>query len=405
LTALAAGWKGRRRIRESGMADHDIIVYGATGYTGRLVAEHMLKTYGAGGDVAWAMAGRSAAKLAEVRELIGAPDSVPLVVADAADSGSLNAMVGSTKAIITTVGPYQLYGSGLVAACADGGCDYVDLTGESHWIAAMIGENEAKAKASGARIVFSCGFDSIPFDLGVLFLEEEAKKRFGGPVARVRGRVRDMRGGLSGGTLASGMATMAAMQKDASLGAVMADPFALTPGFKGPAQPDGETPYEDKVTGSWVAPFMMAGINTKAVHRSNFLLRQPWGADFQYDEMLMVDGPPSGGPPQTGFDFGAGAMPQPGEGPSKAEREAGFYDILFVGESNDGRTIRCSVKGDMDPGYGSTSKILAESAVCLVRDVPRSTTPGGCWTTAAAMGDALIARLEKNAGLVFAVEG
>jgi short subunit dehydrogenase-like uncharacterized protein len=386
------------------MADHDIIVYGATGYTGRLVAEHMLKTYGAGGDIAWAMAGRSAAKLAEVRGLIGAPDSVPLVVADAADAASLSAMVRSTKAIITTVGPYQLYGSGLVAACAEGGRDYVDLTGESHWIAAMIGENEAKAKASGARIVFSCGFDSIPFDLGVFFLEEEAKKRFGAPVARVRGRVRGMRGGLSGGTLASGMATMAAMQKDASLGAVMADPFALTPGFKGPTQPDGETTYQDKVTGSWVAPFMMAGINTKAVHRSNFLLGQPWGADFQYDEMLMVDGPPAG-PPQTGFDFGAGAMPQPGEGPSKAEREAGFYDILFVGESKDGRTVRCSVKGDMDPGYGSTSKILAESAVCLVRDVPRSATPGGCWTTAAAMGQALIARLEKNAGLVFAMEG
>jgi len=386
------------------MADHDIIVYGATGYTGRLVAEHMLKTYGAAGDVTWSMAGRSAAKLAEVRGLIGAPESVPLVVADAADAASLSAMARSAKAIITTVGPYQLYGSGLVTACAEAGCDYVDLTGESHWIAAMIGANEAKAKASGARIVFSCGFDSIPFDLGVFFLEEEAKKRFGAPVARVRGRVRGLQGGLSGGTLASGMATMAAMQKDASLGAVMGDPFALTPGFKGPAQPDGETPYEDKVTGSWVAPFMMAGINTKAVHRSNLLLGHPWGADFQYDEMLMVDGPPTGGPPQTGFDFGAGPMPQPGEGPSKAEREAGFYDILFVGESRDGRTIRCSVKGDMDPGYGSTSKILGESAVCLVRDAPRSATPGGCWTTASAMGQPLIDRLQKNAGLTFTVE-
>ena len=262
------------------MADHDIIVYGATGYTGRLVAEHMLKAYGAAGDLSWAMAGRSGAKLAEVRGLIGAPDSLPLVVADAADPASLAAMAHAAKAIITTVGPYQLYGDGLVAACADAGTDYVDLTGESHWIAAMIAANEAKAKASGARIVFSCGFNSIPFDLGVFFLEEEAKKRFGGPVARVRGRVRGLKGGLSGGTLASGMATMAAVQKDASLGAVMADPFALTPGFKGPKQPDGETAYEDKVTGSWVAPFMMAGINTKAVHRSNFLLGHPWGTDF-----------------------------------------------------------------------------------------------------------------------------
>ncbi len=387
------------------MADHDIIVYGATGYTGRLVAEHMLKAYGAAGDLSWAMAGRSGAKLAEVRALIGAPDSLPLVVADAADPASLATMAHAAKAIITTVGPYQLYGDGLVAACADAGADYVDLTGESHWIAAMIAANEAKAKASGARIVFSCGFDSIPFDLGVYFLEQAAKRRFGAPVARVRGRVRGLKGGLSGGTLASGMATMAAVQKDASLGAVMADPFALTPGFKGPKQPDGETAYDDKVTGSWVAPFMMAGINTKAVHRSNFLLGHPWGTDFAYDEMLLVDGPPAGGPPQTGFNFGAGPMPQPGEGPTKEEREAGNYDILFVGEAKDGRIIRCSVKGDMDPGYGSTSKILAESALCLVRDAPRSVTPGGCWTSASAMGEALIARLQKNAGLTFAVEG
>jgi short subunit dehydrogenase-like uncharacterized protein len=185
----------------------------------------------------------------------------------------------------------------------------------------------------------------------------------------------------------------------------MADPFALTPGFAGPKQPDGETAYEDKVTGSWVAPWMMAQINSKAVHRSNVLLGFPWGRDFQYDEMLMVDGPPKeGGPAPGGFNFGAGPMPQPGEGPSAEEREAGFYDILVIAEAADGRTVRCSVKGDMDPGYGSTAKILGESAVCLVRDVSRERTPGGCWTSASAMGEALIARLQKNAGLTFAVE-
>ncbi len=387
------------------MAEHDIIVYGATGYTGRLVAAHMLATYGAGGDLAWAMAGRSQAKLAEVRGLIGAPDSVTLVTADASDPASLAAMAKSAKAIITTVGPYQLYGDGLVTACAEVGCDYVDLTGESHWIARMIAANEAKAKASGARIVFSCGFDSIPFDLGVLYAEDEARRRFGAAAPRVRARVRGMRGGLSGGTLASGMASMAAVQKDPSIGAQMADPFALTPGFKGPKQPDGETAYEDKLTGSWVAPWMMAAINTKAVHRSNMLLGFPWGRDFAYDEMLMVDGPPKeGGPAPGGFDFGGGPMPQPGEGPSKEERENGFYDILVIAEAADGRTVRCSVKGDMDPGYGSTAKMLGESAVCLVRDVPRERTAGGCWTSASAMGEALIARLQKNAGLTFTVE-
>ena len=387
------------------MSDFDIIVYGATGYTGRLVAEHLLKTYGVGKDLAWAIAGRNAGKLAEVRAEIGASDSLPLVVADASDPKSLAAMVARTKAIITTVGPYQLYGSPLVEACATAGVDYVDLTGESHWIAKMIPAHEAAAKKSGARIVFSCGFDSIPFDLGVFFAEETAKKKFGAYAPRARGRMRAMQGGFSGGTLASGMATMAAQQADPSIGAVLANPFALTPGFTGPAQPDGETTYEDKAAGSWVAPFMMAGINTKAVHRSNFLLGHPWGRDFQYDEMLMIPGPPDpNAPPAAGFSFGGGSMPKPGEGPSKAEREKGFFDQVVIAEFPNGRSVRVSVKGDMDPGYGSTSKMLGESAVCLVRDVPRSQTPGGCWTTASAMGDALIRRLQANAGVTFTVE-
>jgi short subunit dehydrogenase-like uncharacterized protein len=384
------------------MAEFDVIVWGASGYTGRLVAEHLFKSYGAGRG---ALAGRSAEKLALVRREIGAPDTLPLIVADAADPASLDAMVRRASVIISTVGPYQLYGSALVAACAAAGTDYVDLTGESNWIAEMIGAHEAAAKASGARIVFSCGFDSIPFDLGVLFVEEEAKRRFGVYAPRVRGRVRGLKGGLSGGTLASGMATQAAAAKDPGVGVLLADPFALTPGFRGPDQPDGERPYEDKVTGAWVGPFMMAGINTKAVHRSNLLLGHPWGKGFQYDEMQMLDGPPSdaaGG--MGGFNFGAGGLPKPGEGPSKEERETGFYDLLYIAEAADGRTVRAAIKGDMDPGYGSTSKILGEAAVCLARDVPRSATPGGCWTPASAMGAALIPRLETNAGLTFTLE-
>jgi short subunit dehydrogenase-like uncharacterized protein len=387
------------------MAEFDIIVWGATGYTGRLVAEHMLKTYGAAGEVKWAMGGRSAGKLADVRAEIGAPDTLPLIVADAADAASLGAMVRRAGVIISTVGPYQLYGAPLVAACAAAGTDYVDLTGESNWIAEMIRAHEAAAKASGARIVFSCGFDSIPFDLGVFFVEEEAKRRFGAYARRVRGRVRGLKGGLSGGTLASGMATQAAAAKDPSITTLLADPFALTPGFRGAAQPDGETAYEDKVTRSWVGPFMMAGINTKAVHRSNLLLGFPWGRDFQYDEMQMLDGPPSASAPgMGGFNFGAGGLPKPGEGPSKEERETGFYDLLYIAEAGDARTVRAAIKGDMDPGYGSTSKILGEAAVCLARDVPRSATPGGCWTPASAMGAALISRLETNAGMAFTLE-
>jgi short subunit dehydrogenase-like uncharacterized protein len=384
--------------------EFDVVVYGATGYTGRLVAEHLLKTYGAAGKVRWAMAGRSAEKLAEVRDLIGAPADLPLVVADAHDRGALEAMAGRTAAVITTAGPYQLYGGDLVAACAAVGCDYVDLTGESNWIAAMIEAHDAAAKASGARIVFSCGFDSIPFDLGVWFVQEAARERLGAPAPRVRGRIRAMRGGFSGGTFASGMATMAAAQRDPGVGKLLADPFALTPGFAGPAQPDGEHAYEDTVTGSWVAPFMMAGINTKAVHRTNFLLGHPWGADFQYDEMLMIDGPPKEGAAPAGFSLSGGPPPKPGEGPTKAEREAGFYDILFIAQAPDGATVRASVKGDMDPGYGSTSKMLAEAALALAQDVDRETTPGGCWTSAAAMAQALLRRLPEKAGITFQVE-
>lgn len=382
----------------------DVVVYGSTGYTGRLVAEHLLKTYGADGEVTWAMAGRSPAKLAEVRDLIGAPASLPLIVADAEDEAALEAMAAQAKVIITTAGPYQYYGSKLVAACARKGTDYVDLTGESNWIADMIAAHGATAKETGARLVFSCGFDSIPFDLGVWFVEEAAKSAFGAYAPRVRGRVRGMRGGLSGGTLASGQATMAAIQKDPGVVQVLANPFALAGGFPGPAQPDGDTPYEDKVTGSWVVPFMMAGINTKAVHRTNFLLGHAWGRDFQYDEMQMTDGPPQAGAAAPGFAFGSGPQPKPGEGPTKEEREAGWYDLLFIAEARDGRTVRAAVKGDMDPGYGSTSKMLAEAALALAFDVPRSRTPGGCWTAAAAMPQALLKRLPEKAGITFAVE-
>jgi short subunit dehydrogenase-like uncharacterized protein len=380
----------------------DITLYGATGYTGRLVAEYLIARYGADGDLKWSMAGRDTAKLAAVREEIGAPRTLALVTADAADPGSLEALARQTKVVVTTVGPYQLYGDALVAACARTGTDYVDLTGESHWIAKMLAAHEAEAKASGARIVFSCGFDSIPFDLGVYYLQQQAVARFGMTAPRVRGRVRRIKGGLSGGTIASGMATMAAAGRDPGLAAVLANPFALTPGFSGVPQPDASRPYEDKVAGSWVAPFMMSAINTKAIHRSNLLLGKPWGTGFQYDEMLMTDGP-SKADPGAGFDL-SGQVPKPGTGPTRDERENGYYDILFIGEWRDGRTLRVSVQGDRDPGYGSTSKLLPESAVCLVRDVPHARTPGGMWTPASAMGEALLERLQMNSGLKFVTE-
>jgi short subunit dehydrogenase-like uncharacterized protein len=377
-------------------AEFDIIVYGATGYTGRLVAEYLAQRYGVGGEVKWAMAGRSSAKLAEVRDLIGAPKETPLVVADADKPAELEAMVKRAKAIITTVGPYQLYGNGLVAACAAAGTDCLDLSGEPNWMRTVIDAHSETAKKSGARIVHSCGFDSIPFELGVFFAEETAKAKLGAYVPRVKGRIRGIRGGLSGGTAASGAATMAAIQKDPSLMMLMMNPFALTPGFQGPDQPPGMTAEHDEDVGADVGPFMMAAINTKNVHRSNALMGHPWGEGFKYDEMsIVIPGAP------TEFS-GMENAPKPGEGPTPEEREAGFFDIVFIGIADDGRKVKVSVKGDRDPGYGSTSKMLAEAAICLVKDCAH--IPGGVWVPGAAMGSNLIGRLQKNAGLSFTVE-
>lgn len=379
-------------------AEFDLIVYGATGYTGRLVAEHLAQRYGVGGEVKWAMAGRSAEKLEAVRDEIGAPKETPLVVCDAADPAQVRQMVRRAKAVITTVGPYQLYGSDLVAACAEAGTDYLDLCGEPNWMRRMIDAHDAKAKETGARILFSCGFDSIPFELGVYFTQQAAKKALGGPVPRVKGRVRGMKGGLSGGTAASGKATMEALQKDPSQLAVMMSDYGLTPGFEGPAAPPSNAPYDDPDVGP-VAPFMMAVINVKNVHRSNLLMGHAYGTDFAYDEMVM--GGPSGGPGFTDLGSLPGGGPKPGEGPTKEERETGFFDVLFVGAAADGRQVRASVKGDKDPGYGSTSKMLAETAIALVN---APDVAGGIWTPGAALQDRLVERLSKHAGLTFTVE-
>jgi short subunit dehydrogenase-like uncharacterized protein len=268
----------------------DLVVHGATGFTGRLVVEYLLQRYPAGSGLRWAMGGRSAEKLAAVRDELGAPADTPLVVTDTGNPASLQALMGCTRLVLTTVGPYQLYGNELVAACAKAGVDYVDLCGEPAWMRRMIDAHEAQAKASGARIVFSCGFDSIPFDLGVFLLQTEMKARFGQPANRVRGRVRKMKGTFSGGTAASLKATLAAAASEPGVLDLLRDPFALTPGFTGPRQPSGSKPMVDEALGEgvWVAPFVMAAINTRNVHRSNFLLGHAYGADFVYDEMLVT---------------------------------------------------------------------------------------------------------------------
>ena len=385
--------------------EFDIIVYGASGFTGRLVAEYMQQQYGR--SVNWAMAGRSAEKLAQVRDEMGIDAATPLVTANADSADDMAAMVARTKVIITTVGPYQLYGDALLAACAAAGTDYVDLSGEPGWMHGTIGAHHDAAKASGARIVHSCGFDSIPFDLGVYFLQQAAQEKFARPCRQVHGRVRAMNGEFSGGTAASLGATMAAVSKNPDLLGILINPFSLATtdkgAFQGPEQPADNRPYEDAATGQWVAPFIMAAINTKNIHRSNALLGHAYGEDFLYDEM-MVTGTGDEGKAMAEFvatnnPLEGDDVPQPGEGPDKASREAGNYDVLFIGLTANGERIEASVGGDMDPGYGSTSKMLAESAMCLLED--SDGLAGGLYTPAPAMGDKLIKRLCDNAGLYF----
>src|SRR5215475_2531147 len=313
----------------------DIVVYGATGFTGQLVCEYLAAHYKSDSQLKWAMAGRSLDKLKSVRDAIGAPADTPLIAADSSDTAALKAMVDQTKSVLTTVGPYQWYGNELLAACVASGTDYLDLCGEPVWMRQMIDKHEAEAKASGARIVFSCGFASVPFEFGAFYVQEEARRVFGAPAARVKGRVRNMRGTLSGGTAASAKATFDAVAKDLSLVAILNNPFALTPEFEGPKQPRGTKPLYEEDLQSWAAPFMMALINTRNVHRSNMLMGFPYGKDFVYDEMVLTGAGERGeanakkvmaaNTEKTGPN-----APKPGEGPSKEEQESGLYDLLYV---------------------------------------------------------------------------
>ena len=382
--------------------EFDVVVFGASGYTGKLVAEYIQSEYGENGSVKWAIAGRNREKLEGIREELGLSSALSILEVDSNDQDSLNAMTSSTKCVLTTVGPYQLYGSNLVESCAKNGTDYVDLTGEPGWMYEMINAHKETAQASGARIVFSCGFDSIPFDLGVYFVQQAAKDKFGKPAQHVRGRVKAMNGEFSGGTIASLGATMATLKKKPELIKVLANPFSLTEGFEGPAQLDDSKVLLDEKINMWVAPFVMAPINTKNIHRSNALLDHQYGEDFCYDEMMIAgegeEGKQIADAMTSANPMGGDNVPQPGEGPSKESREQGNYDVLFFADLGE-ESIEARVTGDMDPGYGSTSKMIAESAICLIQDC--SDLPGGIYTPAPAMGDKLIHRLVKKAGLTF----
>ena len=382
--------------------EFDVVIFGASGYTGKLVAEYMHDQYGDDQSIKYAIAGRNTEKLLEVKKDLNLNEDITILEVDSTDLDSLDKMTTSAKCILTTVGPYQLYGSKLVESCAKNGTDYVDLTGEPGWMYEMISAHKETAQKSGARIVFSCGFDSIPFDLGVYFVQNAAKEKFGKPAPHVRGRVKAMNGEFSGGTVASLGATMSTLKEKPELIKVLANPFSLTEGFEGPSQLDDSKPLLDEKMNMWLAPFVMAPINTKNIHRSNALLDHAYGKDFCYDEMMIAgegdEGEQIAKAMSSGNPMGGDNVPQPGEGPSKESREQGNYDVLFFADLEEG-SIGARVTGDMDPGYGSTSKMIAESALCLVQDC--SNLAGGIYTPAPSMGEKLIDRLIKKAGLTF----
>jgi len=387
----------------SNLNKYDFVIYGATGFTGKLVVEYAINQYESNNEISWAIAGRNNEKLEHVQEKYNLPSNIGKIVVDSNDQNSIDEMVSQTKCVLTTVGPYQLYGEKIIKTCISTGTDYVDLCGEPGFMHKIISECSAEAKETGARIVFSCGFDSIPFDLGVLFVQEEVMAKLNKYASSVRGRVRAMNGEFSGGTAASMKATMAALQSNPELINILVNPHALCEGIQGVQQDDDSKPVYDEELDTWVAPFFMAPINTKNIHRSNKLMNHIYGENFKYNEM-WIQGPGEEGKAAAEFISTMnplGDAPEPGDGPSRESRENGNYDVLFCADV-DGETIKASVSGDMDPGYGSTSKMITESAVCLVKDCEN--LAGGIYTPAASMGKKLIKRLESSAGLTFKLE-
>jgi len=321
-------------------------------------------------------------------------------------------MVQQAKVICTSVGPYAKYGAKLVTACVENKTDYCDLTGEVQWMRKMIDQHHEAAKASGTKIVHTCGFDSIPSDMGVYFMQKEAMAQTGKPAKKISMRVRAFKGGLSGGTYASLNNVLVEAREDKSIYATLLNPYGLNPigEDSGPDKHDLQKVIYDETAKSWIYPFIMAGINTKVVRRSNALTNYSYGKDFRYDEAILSGDGLKGRLKGISSALPLGLMmlkpgsfikkmiekklPKPGEGPSKTERENGFYKMKFFTTLNDGSIRIGEVTGDMDPGYGSTSKMLAESAICLVQnELPNI---GGVLTPSIAMGDVLLQRLQFN---------
>lgn len=410
---------------------HDVVLWGATGFTGTLVAEYLVDGL-PGSGLRLALGGRDRGKLEKLRASLAEqrPDAaeLELVVGDSHDPEAMRAMAASAEVVCTTVGPYAKHGEELVAACVEEGADYCDLTGETPFIRAMIDRHHERARADGTRIVHCCGFDSIPSDLGVLMLHHAMEERFATGLERVTFELAGSRGGFSGGTVASLVNVVEEAASDRKVRRIVTDPYALNPEGerKGPDGPDLAKPRFDSELGRWTGPFVMAAINSRVVRRTNALLGWPYGRDFRYREVTGFPPGLKGRAMATAAAAGQGAfvaalgfgptrslltrtvLPSPGTGPSREARERGFFKIRLHARGRaekDGEAPRLvgRVQGRRDPGYGETAKMLGESALCLALDGPELDTPGGVLTPAAAMGRTLLDRL-RRAGMVFAVE-
>lgn len=402
------------------LRDLDVVLFGATGYTGRLVADY-LATAPSARELRWAIAGRDRDKLARVRDELHLP-SLEILEADAHDPRSLDALCARARVVCTTVGPYAKHGDALVAACVRAGTHSTNLSGETQWIRRTIDEHHAAAEASGAKIVHACGFDSIPSDLGVFLLDEAIRAR-GRRLVRVDSFFGESSGGISGGTLASALNAVDEGSRDRNVRRLMADPYSLVPGETGPDRRDlGGIRYEPRI-GRWTAPFVMATINGPIVRRSNALLGYLYGRELRYHEQMSFSGGPKGALTAAAVTAGLATfvmatqvrplrkvierrLPQPGSGPSPEARARGRFVVRYVAEADtsDGSpplTLHGRCADARDPGYGSTAVMLAESSICLARDA--LDTKGGVLTPASAMGRALITRL-RAAGMTWEVQ-
>lgn len=397
---------------------YDLVVFGATSFVGKIMCRYLLDYAQKHEDFSWAMAGRSSIKLERLKSELGqSAKRIDVLVADADNAAELQNICERTRVIITTVGPYALYGEALVKACAESGTDYCDLTGEVQWIDRMLQRYEETAKQSGARIVHCCGFDSIPSDLGSFFTQQQAIADFNEPCQEIKMAVKAASGGISGGTVASLINVTKEAVADPGLRRKLADPYLICPEDTIRLRQRNVTKAEyDNDFHSWVAPFVMAAINTRVVMRSGALLDQ-YGDDFKYSEAMMMGKGLKGRLAANALTAGLGSfmvaaavkpsrwvlekfvVPKPGEGPSAESQENGFYDLRFHGETASGQNLLVKVTGDKDPGYGSTAKMLVQAGLCMAKDMEGKA--GGFWTPASLFGDILIDRLQEHAGLAF----